>query len=110
MTQITPSEIKLIYIQLVLMGIIGVFLFMYALQPVSQNVGITDYAQNQSTVSSKDASWLTGLTSQDAGLGSLLPNGIGELLIITSIILIPLTIMNAFTAIRYIKDISTQWL
>lgn len=109
MTQITPSEIKLIYIQFVLMGIIGIFLFMYALQPVNQNIGINSQISNQTSASSKDASWITGLTATDGGMGSFLPNGIGELLIISSIVLIPLTIMNAFTAIRYIKDLATQW-
>ena len=111
MTEITPSEIKMIYIQIILMAIIGVFLFFYAQQPVSQSYSITGTATSQNTsVSSTDAGWLEGLMTPDAGLGGYLPTGTIEIIIVSSIILIPLTIMNAFTVIRYAKDLGTQWI
>lgn len=109
MTEITTSEIKLIYIQIFLMAIIGVFIFLYVNQPITQSYNINSQASNSSSVSGTDASWITGLTPKDAGLGSLLPNGVADIIIVSSVFLVPLTIMNLFTAIRFIKDIATQW-
>jgi hypothetical protein len=111
MTDITPSELKMIYLQLFLMAIVGVFFFLYSSQPINQDVSVNANIHNTTTVSSSDASWITGLMAQDAGLGGLLPQGdLATFLLIVGVILIPMTIMNLVTAIRFIKDISTQWI
>lgn len=111
MTEITPGEIKLIYLQIVMMAIIGIFVFLYSSQPINQDVSVNSNINNASTnVNSKDASWITNLMSNDAGLSQFLPNGLSDILIVSAVFLIPLTIMNLITAIRFIKDISTQWI
>lgn len=106
MTEITPGEIKLIYLQLVLMAIVGIFVFLYQGQPVQQDINVNSHFGNQSQndVSSSNANWITGLTPSDAGLGGILPNGSAELFIILSLVFVPLTIMNTLTAIRFVAD------
>lgn len=110
MTEITQSEIKMIYLQIVMMAILGIFLFLYTQQPISQQYNIDSKATSATSVSSKDASWISNLMSADAGFGGMLPNGVADILIVSTIFLIPLTIMNAITLIRFAKDLATQWI
>lgn len=106
-TTITENEIKLIYIELLLIAVIGVFMFFYISSPVQETPMDTTTATTQNqTVSSSDADWIGGLVSPNLGL----PVGAVEILVVSSIFLIPLTIMNAFVAIRFIKDIATGWI
>jgi len=105
MTEITPGEIKLIYLQIVMMAIIGIFLFLYSSQPITQSLNINSQVQNTTKIDSTEASWINGLMPIDAGLGGILPNGITEIIIVSSIFLVPLTIMNSFVAIRFIADL-----
>lgn len=109
MTSITASELKNLFSMFIFMGIVGIFAFFYINQPVDQTYAITQTAQNASSVSAKDASWISKVVPDDGGLGRFLPNGAAELFIISACILIPVIVMNLGTAIRYIKDIATQW-
>lgn len=111
MTEITQGEIKLIYIQILVMAIVGVFIFLYSAQPITQGYAINSQVSSQNTsVSATDAGWMNTLMPANAGLGGLLPQGGAELIIVASIFLIPLTIMNTFTVIRFVKDMATQWI
>ena len=106
-TTITENEIKLIYIEIMLIAVIGVFLFFYIGNPIQSTTMDTTIANAQDkTVSSSDASWITGLASPTLGL----PVGATEIIVVSSIFLIPLTIMNTFIALRFIKDIATGWI
>lgn len=109
MTNITASELKNLFAMIIFMGIIGIFAFFYINQPVDQKYAVPQSFQNASSVSSKDASWISNVVPDDGGLGRFLPNGAAELFIISACILIPVIIMNLGTAIRYAKDILTQW-
>lgn len=104
MTNITASELKMLYIQVVMIAIIGVFLFLYNQSPIDQTATFTG-ATPGSAVSSSDIPWGTKLV--DATLG--LPFGLSAILIVSSIILIPMTIMNTLTLVRLAKDFLTQW-
>lgn len=106
-TTITENEIKLIYIEIMLVAVIGVFLFFYIGNPISSVSMDTPAATAQDKgVSSSDASWITSMASPTMGL----PVGVTEIIVVSSIFLIPLTIMNAFVALRFVKDIATGWI
>ena len=104
-TTITENEIKLIYIEIILVAIVGVFMFFYIGAPVQETTMSTTSSSSSSSVSSTDADWIGNMATPTLGL----PVGAAEILVVSSIFLIPLTIMNAFVAIRFIKDISTGW-
>ena len=102
MTEITTSEIKIIVIQIIIMAILGIFMLLYSASPInSQNVPGT--AVNQSIeVSASDQSWISELIS--------IPEGMGTLAIISSLIIAPFLFFDAFIALRFAKDIATKWL
>jgi len=104
-TTITEGEIRLIYIELVLIAIIGVFLFLYIGDPIQETSIPGTASVENTTVDAKEVSWLTGMVSPNLGL----PIGVTEIIIVSSIFLVPLTILNAFVAIRIIKDLATGW-
>lgn len=104
MTEITTSEIKIIAIQIIIMAVLGVFMLLYSDSPVNaQNVPGT--AINQSTgqeISASDQSWISNLIS--------IPEGMGTLIFISALIITPFLFFDAFIALRFAKDIATQWL
>ena len=102
MTEITTSEIKIIVIQIIIMAILGIFMLLYSASPInSQNVPGT--AVNQSIeVSSSDQSWISELIS--------IPEGMGTLAIISSLVIAPFLLFDAFIALRFAKDIATKWI
>jgi len=101
MTSITGSEIKILAIQVILMAILGMFMLLYAssVTPISSP---TTIAVNQTSyVSASDASWISGII--------YIPEGMGTLALISSLVIAPLLFFDAMIAIRFIKDIATQW-
>ena len=110
MTEITEGEIRRFYLQVVIMGILGVFFFFYASAPATSQTSQEKYYLSSTDVKEEDAGFMENIISPDAGTGAYLPGGAAEIIIVSSIILIPLTIMNTFTAIRFIKDMMTQWI
>lgn len=117
MTNITMSELKMIFTELILIGIIGMFIFFYDQSPIPEasmnSNGIfqpqvpTNTISNQTSVtpSSEETSWIESLITDTLGM----PIEKAQILVVSSIVLIPLTIMNTVTAIRFLKDILTQW-
>lgn len=106
-TTITEGEIRLIYIEIVMVAIIGVFVALWSLSPIVAPPSPTGAAPVASgDVRAEDSSWVANLMDDVAGL----PIGSAEIFIVSSIILIPLTIMNSFVVIRIVKDLATGWL
>ncbi len=93
MTEITSSELKIIYIQITFMALLGVFMALYASEPIP--------AQTL-TLDEKDASFLEGLVS--------LPEGFGELVYISALVITPFLIFDSIILIRFAKDIITNWI
>lgn len=94
----------MLYIEVVLIAIVGVFLLLYNQSPITQT-GIFSGATNGSAVSSSDIPWSTPLVDETLGL----PIGYSAIFIVSSIFLIPMTIMNTLTLARLAKDFLTQW-
>lgn len=102
MTDITPSEIKIIGIQVIIMAILGVFMILYSSAPVTTSV-IPGTAANQSVqVSATDQSWISNIIS--------IPNGMGTLKFISLLVIAPFLFFDGFIALRFAKDIATQWI
>ena len=104
MTEITTSEIKIIVIQIIIMAILGIFMLLYSAQPINIQQAPSS-AVNQSTeesISSSDQSWISDLIS--------IPEGMGTLVIISSLIIAPFLFFDAFIALRFAKDIATKWI
>lgn len=101
-TSLTASEIKIIYIQILVMAILGSIMYLYSAQPIIITTSaIPTSATNQTQISSS-GSWISNL------LG--LPEGMGELFFISALIISPFLIMDGFIALRFIKDITTGWI
>jgi len=100
MTSITTSEIKILAIQVILMAILGVFMLLYASSATPTTLPTTT-ASNQTTVSASDASWISGII--------YIPAGLGTLAFISALVMAPFIFFDTMIAIRFIKDISTQW-
>lgn len=105
MTEITPSELKMLYIEIVIVAIIGVFVFFYSLSPITQIATGTGVSTNGTTASPSSIPW--GTTLVDSTLG--LPIGASAIFIVASIFLVPMTIMNALTLSRLAKDFVSNW-
>jgi hypothetical protein len=100
-TSLTASEIKMIYIQIIVMAILGTTMFLYVQTPIQSSPAITSSAGIQTSVSSS-GSWINTL------LG--IPEGMGELFFISALIISPFLVMDTFIAIRFVKDIATGWI
>lgn len=101
MTTITTSEIKILAIQVILMALLTGFMALYAIFP-----GITSTPQTTSTaantsVDASGSSWITEILS--------IPDGMETMLLISVLVISPFLFFDAMIAIRFIKDISTQW-
>ena len=105
MTEVTPSELKMLYIEIIIVAIAGVFMFLYNQSPIGQGITQSDALLSNESVSVSSSPW--GTTLVDSTLG--LPIGVSAIIIVSSIFLIPLTIMNALTILRIAKDFATQW-
>jgi hypothetical protein len=102
MTEITTSEIKVIVIQIIIMALLGAFMLLYSDAPINQNSAPIS-AINQSTqVSSSSQSWITSIIS--------IPEGMGELVFISLLVISPFLLFDAFIALRFAKDIATKWI
>lgn len=106
MTEVTPSELKMLYIEIVVVAVVGVFMLLYNQSPISQPLTTTSVTNQSTSVSANNSQWSTKLVDETLGL----PIGFSAIIIVSSIFLIPLTIMNALTIIRIIKDLATQWI
>lgn len=104
MTEITPSELKMLYVEIVIVAIMGVFMSSYAASPIEQNY-ISGTATNGTSASSSSVPWSTVLVDSTLGL----PVGVSAILIVSSIVLIPMTIMNSLTILRLAKDFISKW-
>jgi len=105
MTNITSSELKILYIEIIIVSIIGVFLLLYSHSPITQTATSGGTLTNTSTLSSP-MPWSTTLVDSTLGL----PVGLSAIIIVSSIFLVPMTIMNSLVIIRLAKDFVTQWL
>lgn len=105
MTEVTQSELKMLYIEIIIVAVVGVFMLLYNQSPITQSVTTTSVTNQSTSVSTSNAQWSTNLVDETLGL----PIGFSAIIIVSSIFLIPLTIMNALTIIRIIKDLATQW-
>jgi len=106
MTEVTPSELKMIYTEIIIVAIIGVFLVFYSQSPINQSVSGSGYATaSTNTTSSTSAPWSTTLVDSTLGL----PIGLTAIVVVSSIFLVPMTIMNALILARLLKDFATKW-
>lgn len=106
MTEVTQSELKMLYIEIIIVAVAGVFMLLYSQSPINQSVTTSTVTNQTASVSTNNAQWSTQLVDDTLGL----PIGFSAIIIVSSIFLIPLTIMNALTLIRIIKDLATQWI
>lgn len=109
MTNITESEIKIIYFGLIFMSLLGIFWYLYSENPASEYVQYSTSpetsSQNTSTSSSGGSSWISGLID----INRYIPSGFVDLSIVTAIFLTPVIIILIPTSVRFIKDLVTQW-
>lgn len=106
MTEVTPSELKMLYLEIIVVAIVGVFMFLYNQSPITQTLTTNSVTNQSTTVSTENAPWSTRLVDETLGL----PIGFFAIIIVSSIFLLPMTIMNALTLIRIAKDLATQWI
>lgn len=107
MTEVTPSELKMLYIEILVVAVVGVFMFLYNASPITQSATTeTNVTQQTSINTDQNKPWSTTLVDSTLGL----PLGFSAIIIVSSIFLIPMTIMNVLTLIRIAKDLATQWL
>ncbi len=105
MTEITPSELKMIYIEIIIIAIMGVFLLFYSSSPITQTYTGSGASSPSTNTSPSNMPWGTTLVDKTLGL----PVGYAAILVVSSIFLIPMTIMNGLTLARLAKDFFTQW-
>ena len=106
MTEVTPSELKMLYTEIIIVAIVGVFLFFYSQAPITPVInGNGSATSSTTTTSTSNMPWSTTLVDSTLGL----PVGATAILIVSSILLVPMTIMNALVLARLIKDFATQW-
>lgn len=105
MTEVTPSELKMLYIEIILVAIAGVFMLLFNQSPIGQDISTSDANALNQSVGADNLPWGTALVDSTLGL----PIGVSAIIIVSSIFLIPLTIMNALTLLRIAKDLATQW-
>lgn len=106
MTEVTPSELKMLYIEIIIVAVAGVFMLLYNQSPIGQNIVTSDAVAYNQSVSASSSPWSTAFVDSTLGL----PIGFSAIIIVSSILLIPLTIMNGLTIIRLAKDFATQWI
>lgn len=105
MTNITTSELKFIYFAVILIAVVGVFSALYAAEPITETVQYTSDTSYQNATTATETSWISSLLSIFPA-----PFDDPDILIVTAIFIAPISFMMAPIAIRYAKDIVTQWL
>lgn len=105
MTEINPSELKMLYIEIIILAIVGVFLLFYSASPITQTYTGSGATSPTTNTSPSNIPWGTTLVDKTLGL----PIGYSAILVVSSIFLIPMTIMNALVLARLAKDFFTQW-
>lgn len=106
MTEVTASELKMLYIEIIIVSVAGIFMLLYNQSPIGQNIATSDAIAYNVSVGTSNSPWSTTLVDSTLGL----PIGVSAIIIVSSIFLIPLTIMNALTLLRVVKDLATQWI
>lgn len=99
MTTITDSEIKMIVIQIILMAILTAMMGLYATS-TTPTYNIQTTAGAASTVDTS-GSWILGLI--------YIPAGMETMALISALVLAPFLLMDIPIALRFAKDIATQW-
>ncbi len=102
MTTITTSEIKILTIQIVLMALLGAFMVVYAQSPTPTSSPATTSTAASASVNADDASWISSII--------YIPAGMDTMILLSVLVISPFLFFDAFIAIRFIKDISTQWI
>lgn len=97
MTQITTIEIKFVLIALIFISILGAFVVLYNSSPIEESNAYT-------YIVDEEGDWIAGLLENLPA-----PFDDSTVVFITSIIMVPLSLILAFVSIRAIKDILTQW-
>jgi len=101
MTNITTSEIKILAIQVILMSILGVFMLLYSTTSTDISTPSSTASSQSTSISSSGGSWILGII--------YIPEGMGVLAFISALVISPFLFFDAMIAIRFAKDISTQW-
>ena len=102
MTEITTSEIKIIIIQIIVMAILGGFMFLFSQSPVNQSTAPTTTVNQSTHVSASDQTWISNLIG--------IPEGMGELFFISLLVISPFLVFDGMIALRFAKDIATKWI
>lgn len=105
MTNLTSSEIKIIYFALFFVAILGAWMSVYYQNPLPTTQTYTGNTTTSNATSVSSDAWISGLISSLP-----VPFNSSITLIIGSIIVLPVGIMLGYIAIRAIKDLATQWL
>lgn len=105
MTQITTSEVKIVFFALFFIALLSAWMGIYYQDPIT-NIQYGGNTSVTSTTTSADSdSWISGL------IGSLpAPFNTTVSLLIGSVILIPVVVMLGYISIRAIKDLISQWI
>ncbi len=102
MTEITSAELKVLGIQVILMALIGFFMFLFSASGVSISSPISNANNQAQSVSSESQSWIPNILS--------IPSEMGELTFIALLVVSPFIFFDAIIAIRFAKDIATKWI
>lgn len=101
MTTITETEIKLIVIQIILMAILTTMMGLYAAS-VPQTTTIPTTASAITTdASTSGGSWILGLI--------YVPEGMDTMFLISALVMAPFLLLDIPIALRFAKDLATQW-
>ncbi len=101
MTTLTTSEIKMIVIQIILVAILTAMMSLYAISPVTNTNIPTSATAATTTTDNESGSWILGLI--------YIPEGMETMALISALVLSPFLLMDIPIALRFAKDIATQW-
>lgn len=101
MTTLTTSEIKMIVIQIILMAILTAMMSLYALSPLPSTTVPTSATAATNSTDSASGTWILGLV--------FIPEGMETMTLISALVMAPFLLMDIPIALRFAKDIATQW-
>ena len=102
MTELTTTELKIIYAQLYMAAAIVVFWGLFLMQPISaMKISPETTATSSSSVSVSEGIWIANIIQ--------IPPEFTVLTELTALFISPLLVFDAYIVIRAIKDLATQW-
>ncbi len=103
-TEITVADMKILYFGLIFMSVVGVFVVLYNQQPIESYTPLSSEVEGTQGISTSvlAPAWITELLS--------IPQPFADLVMVLAIFMVPVSILLSIVAIRYVKDLATQWI